>query len=240
MYLPTYDFPMEHQFRRLLIHSASATADIDSDLTIALFGSVVKTQAEVGVVYRLDAEAGRLEAVARQTTLPSPETDFDATLSGSASRWLEDLTEPVQGKPSRDQFFQELPEVVQHGLECVLVAPLAGVEGLLGILVLGRRSGSCEFDAEAVGVARRSASLLSAALERDSLQQKLQERKLMERAKGILQSRRRLSEHQAYLFLRGESRRRRVPMVELAREIIETQFRGPAVRRPRGPGKRVD
>ena len=62
----------------------------------------------------------------------------------------------------------------------------------------------------------------------------------MERAKGILQSRRRLSEHQAYLFLRGESRRRRVPMVDLAREIIEAQFRGPAVRRPRESGKRVD
>jgi hypothetical protein len=132
----------------------------------------------------------------------------------------------VQGKPARDQLLQELPDVVQHGLECVLVAPLAGVEGLLGILILWRRSGSREFDAEAVGVARRSASLRSAALERDSLQQKLQERKLMERAKGILQARRRLSEHQAYLFLRSESRRRRVPLVDLAREIIETQFGG--------------
>jgi GAF domain-containing protein len=130
--------------------------------------------------------------------------------------------------------------VIQHGLGCVLVSPLAGVEGLLGILVLGRRSGDCEFDADAVGVARRSASLLAAALERDSLQQKLQERKLMERAKGILQSRRRLSEHQAYLFLRSESRRRRLPMVDLAREIIEAQFRGPAVRRSREPRKPIE
>jgi GAF domain-containing protein len=240
MYLPTYDFPMEHQFRRLLIHSASATADIDSDLTIALFGSVVKAQAEVGVVYRLDAEAGRLEAIARQTTLPSPETDFDATLSGAASRWLEDLTEAVQGKPSRNQLFQELPEAVQHELGCVLVAPILGVEGLLGILTLGRRSPNCEFDADAVGVALRSARLLAASLERDSLRQTLQERKLMERAKGILQSRRRLSEHQAYLFLRGESRRRRVPMVDLAREIVETQFRGPAGRRSRESRKPSD
>ena len=231
---------MEHQIRRLSVHSASATADVDSDLTIALFASVVKTGAEVGVVYRLDPEAGRLEAAARQSTLTSPVTDFDISLSGTASRWLEDLTEPVQGNPARDQLFQEIPDVVQHRLESVLVAPLAGVEGLLGILLLGRRSGNNEFDADAVEVARRSASLLSAALERDSLQQKLQERKLMERAKGILQSRRRLSEHQAYLFLRGESRRRRVPMVDLAREIIETQFREPRGRRSRESGKRID
>jgi GAF domain-containing protein len=231
---------MEHQIRRLSIHSASATADIDSDLTIALFASVVKAGAEVGMVYRLDTEAGRLEAVARQSTLTSPVTDFDTILSGTASHWLEDLTEPVQGKSARDQLVQELPEVIQHGLGCVLVAPLLGVEGLLGILTLGRRTGSCEFDADAVGVARRSASLLAAAIERDSLKQKLQERKLMERAKGILQSRRRLSEHQAYLFLRGESRRRRVPMVDLAREIIEAQFRGPAVRHSRESRKPVD
>jgi GAF domain-containing protein len=231
---------MEDQIRRLSIHSVSATADIDSDLTIALFASVVKASAEVGVVYRLDTEAGGLEAVARQSTLTSRVTDFDVTLSGAASHWLEDLTEPVQGKPARDQLFRELPDVVQHGLEYVLVTPLAGAEGLLGILILGRRSGNHEFDADAVDVARRSASLLSAAIERDSLQQKLQERKLMERAKGILQSRRRLSEHQAYLFLRGESRRRRVPMADVAREIIESQFRGPAVRRSREPGKRVD
>ena len=228
---------MEHQIRRLSIHCASATADIDSDLTIALFASVVKASAEVGVVYRLDTEAGLLEAVARQSTLTSPVTDFDTTLSGAASHWIEDLTEPVQGKPSRDQLFQELPEVTQHGLGCMLVAPLRGVGGLLGILTLGRRSESCEFDADAVGIARRSASLLSASIERDSLQQKLQERKLMERAKGILQSRRRLSEHQAYLFLRSESRRRRLPMVDLAREIIETQFRGPSGRRSRDPKK---
>lgn len=231
---------MEHQIRRLSVRSVSATADIDSDLTIALFASVVKADAEVGVVYRLDADAGRLDAVARQTTLTSQVKDFEVTLSGAASDWLENLTDPVQGKPERDRLFQEFPDVVQHGLECVLVVPLSGVEGMLGVLILGRRSGSREFDADAVGVARRSAGLLSAALERDSLQQKLQERKLMERAKGILQSGRRLSEHQAYLFLRSESRRRRVPMAELAREIIEAQFQEPAARRSRGRGKRVE
>jgi response regulator NasT len=47
------------------------------------------------------------------------------------------------------------------------------------------------------------------------------ERKLVERAKGILQQRRRLSEEQAYLLLRNNSRRRRMPMVNLAREIID-------------------
>ena len=222
---------MEHQLRRLSIHSASAAADIDSDLTIALIASVVKAGAEVAVVYRLNAEAGELEAVARQTTLAAPVPDFDATLTGAASRWLEGLTGPVQGMPAQDMLFREFPEAAQHGLGRLLVVPLPGVDGSLGILTLGRRSVSCEFDAEAIGVAQRSARLVAAVLDRDSFQQKLQERKLMERAKGILQARRKLSEHQAYLMLRAESRRRRLPMADLAREIVEAQFQGPFARR---------
>jgi AmiR/NasT family two-component response regulator len=91
---------------------------------------------------------------------------------------------------------------------------------LLGLLTLGRPD-STGFDSAAIEVAQRAGRLLLAVLERDSLQQKLLERKLVERAKGILQQRRRLSEEQAYLLLRNNSRRRRMPMVTLAREIID-------------------
>ena len=45
-------------------------------------------------------------------------------------------------------------------------------------------------------------------------------RKLVERAKGILQTRHNLTEEEAYLRLRNESRRLRRPMRELAEAII--------------------
>jgi len=232
-------FPMELLIQRVSIRFASAVADIDSDLTIALIASVVKAGAQVAVVYSLDADAGEFKAVARQTTLPARMPDFDVTLSGGATQWLESLTEPVQGRPSQAPLFEELPEAARQGLGRVLVAPILGVEGMLGVLTLGHADDR-DFDADAVEVAQCSARLLAASLERDSLQQKLLERKLMERAKGILQARRRLSENQAYLLLRSESRRRRVSMVDLAREIIETQFRGPGVKRSRGLKKSVE
>ncbi len=44
----------------------------------------------------------------------------------------------------------------------------------------------------------------------------------MDRAKGILQQRRRLSEEQAYQLLRDDSRRRGIPMIDVAKEIIDT------------------
>ena len=217
--------------RRFYIRLNGAAADLDSDLTIALDAAVLKAGADVAIVYVLNSETDELNAVARHADLPVRVPDVGATLSDSTSQWLEDLSEPGQGNPSHDPFFEKLPEVIQHRLERVLVAPLRGTEELLGILTLGR-SEDREFDEPAIRIAERSARLLAAVVERDSLQRKLVERKLVERAKGILQRRRRLSEEQAYLMLRNTSRRRRKPMAELAREIIETQVASPPARHP--------
>jgi AmiR/NasT family two-component response regulator len=48
----------------------------------------------------------------------------------------------------------------------------------------------------------------------------LEIRKIVERAKGILQHRHNLTEEEAYLRLRNESRRLRRPMKDLAEAII--------------------
>jgi len=213
--------------RRLFIRLSSATADQNSDLTIALEAAVQRTGASVAIVYRFDSRTGELNAVARHAKHPAAIPDVGATLSSSTSRWLEALTAPEQGIPSRDPNFEKLPEVIQHRLNGLLVVPLRASAGLLGILTLGRYEAGY-FDDEAVVVAERSASLLTAAIERDTLQQKLEERKLVERAKGILQQRQGWSEERAYLTLRNNSRRRQKPMVELAREIIDNQ----TLRRP--------
>ena len=52
------------------------------------------------------------------------------------------------------------------------------------------------------------------------MKRQLETRKLVERAKGILQQRHSLTEEEAYLRLRNESRRLRRPMKELAEAII--------------------
>lgn len=55
---------------------------------------------------------------------------------------------------------------------------------------------------------------------------RLASRKLVERAKGVLQTERGLNEEQAYEHLRRTSRRRRIPLTELAEEVLRTQARG--------------
>jgi uroporphyrinogen-III synthase len=71
-------------------------------------------------------------------------------------------------------------------------------------------------------IARSRAFDENLRLQEETLEMKrqLEVRKLVERAKGILQSKYNLSEEEAYLRLRGESRRLRRPMRDLAEAII--------------------
>lgn len=58
--------------------------------------------------------------------------------------------------------------------------------------------------------------------EKERLAQDLETRKLMERAKGILMKRANLSEDDAHRRLQQESQKRRIPMPELCKRIIES------------------
>ena len=129
--------------------------------------------------------------------------------------------------------FERFPEVFQYHLKRLAVVPLrAG--NLLGLLTLGRAE-ETSFNPSELETAQRAARLLAAVRERDSLQQDLLDRKLVERARGILQRRRRLSAEQAYRLMRNSSRRRRVPMANLAKQIVEASLRRQLLRNcPRG------
>lgn len=75
--------------------------------------------------------------------------------------------------------------------------------------------------APAIAVARaRFEDWMEARRQRDQLEVKLEERKLIERAKGLLMDTRNLSEREAYRFLQKTSQDKNTPMVELARKIL--------------------
>jgi GAF domain-containing protein len=114
----------------------------------------------------------------------------------------------------------------RSGLTSLLSVPLlAGqnVIGTLNIYTSERRS----FTPEEVGFAKAVAGQAALALENarlisETLEMKrtLEARKVIERAKGILQNRHGITEERAYLDLRGESRRLRRPMRDLAEAIV--------------------
>jgi response regulator NasT len=72
----------------------------------------------------------------------------------------------------------------------------------------------------------------------DQLKSTLRERKLIERAKGILMTRRQLSESEAFRLLQRQSQDRRIPMAKLAESIIQTDELLEASDEQSSPGSR--
>jgi signal transduction protein with GAF and PtsI domain len=112
------------------------------------------------------------------------------------------------------------------GRRSLLSVPLFRRDSVLGVINIYRGNRQAfteeEFDfmkvvAGQVATAIDNARLLSMAAD---LKRTLETRKVIERAKGILQSKFGMTEEAAYLRLRDESRRRRRPMRDLAEAVI--------------------
>jgi signal transduction protein with GAF and PtsI domain len=119
------------------------------------------------------------------------------------------------------------PELARRsGLTSLLSVPLVAdqkVIGTLNIYTAERHSFSPEEISIAAAVAAQAALALENArliAETVEMKRELEARKVIERAKGILQHRHGITEEQAYLELRTESRRLRRPMRELAEALV--------------------
>ncbi len=206
---------------RYYIRSDSGAAETETDYAVLLDAVRLQTGSETAALYEFQPETSEFNAVTSRSSIGARVKDVGVTLSSATSQWIGSLAGPTQGRPATEPNFERFPEVLQYHLKRLAIVPLRTENDRLGLLTLGRPIDTA-FEPVAIQVAQRAGRLLTAVLERNTLQQKLVERKVVERAKGILQQRRRLSEEQAYLLLRDNSRRRRMPMVTLAREIIES------------------
>jgi GAF domain-containing protein len=119
------------------------------------------------------------------------------------------------------------PELARkNGLVSLLSAPLMTRENVIGTINIytgqpktftDEEIGFVKVIAGQAAIAIENTRLMSETLE---MKRALETRKIVERAKGILQARHGLTEQEAYLRLRNESRRMRRPMRELAEAII--------------------
>jgi GAF domain-containing protein len=119
------------------------------------------------------------------------------------------------------------PELARKtGLASLLSVPLLARDKVIGTINIYTREqrvfsddelGFVKVVAGQVAIAIENARLMSETLE---MKRTLEARKLVERAKGILQHKHGLTEEEAYLRLRNESRRLRRPMRDLAEAVI--------------------
>lgn len=170
------------------------------------------------------------ELVLRASKNPHPEEVDHLTLGlgEGITGWVAKNKQPVAVacnafQDTRFQFFNELPE---DRYEAFLSVPILCRGQLVGVINLQNR--------QPHSYTRREIRLLStigffvgAEIEMVRLEEKssqlseeLETRKIVERAKGILQCELQVSEEEAYLTLRRQSRKMRKTMKEVAQSII--------------------
>lgn len=139
----------------------------------------------------------------------------------------------LSAQAASDKRFKNFPALVEDTYEAFLSVPLVSGGDTIGVINIHHKKpythtaeqiAMLSFMGEQMGgaIARGRVMDENARLQEESLEirRQLEARKLVERAKGILQAKNNLTEEEAYLRLRGESRRLRRPMRDLAEAVI--------------------
>jgi uroporphyrinogen-III synthase len=139
----------------------------------------------------------------------------------------------LSSRAASDKRFKNFPSLVEDTFEAFLSVPLVADGETIGVINVHHKTphvhtpeqvAVLSFMGEQMGgaIARWRVMDENARLQEEALdiRRQLEARKLVERAKGILQAKYNLTEEQSYLRLRGESRRLRRPMRDLAEAII--------------------
>ncbi len=222
-----------------LLHRISSI--VSSELSIdEMLGEIVGltvqvTQCDACLVYLLEKESN--EIVLRASQVPHKEDlgELRMKMGEGVTGWVAEHKSVVAltSSAAADTRFKRFPALVEDTYESFLSVPLITSGEVIGVVNVHHRRthehspeevALVTFIGEQMGNAIAKAVLAeqNARLfeEKEEMKRQLETRKLVERAKGILQARYQLTEEEAYLRLRNESRRLRRPMKDLAEAII--------------------
>jgi uroporphyrinogen-III synthase len=187
------------------------------------------------LVYLIDPATNEVVLRASQVPHASALGNLRMHIGEGVTGWVAEHKAVVAlaSNATHDARFKLFQGLVEDTYEALLSVPLVSGGDLIGVINVHHRephehtpeeTGTLIFIGEQLGVAiakaqlqEENARLLETTLE---MRRELETRKLVERAKGILQHRHALTEEAAYLRLRDQSRRLRRPMKELAEAII--------------------
>jgi len=214
---------------------------VSSELSLdEMLGEIVGLASQVSgcdacLVYLVESATG--EFVLRASQLPHA-ADL-GTLRMKAGEgvtgWVAEHQAPValSSNAAHDPRFKFFPALVEDTYEAFLSVPVINKGKAIGVINVHHREqhthsadeiSTIQFIGEQMGSAIAKSLLeeenVRLAEETAEVKRQLETRKVVERAKGILQRRQSLTEEEAYLRMRNESRRLRRPMKELAEAII--------------------
>ncbi|MGA2150018.1 MAG: GAF domain-containing protein [Bryobacteraceae bacterium] len=218
----------------------SSNAGLDEILQEVIALTVQATACDACLVYLLDRGSDEHDLVLRASQLPHKGAIGTLRIKAGegVTGWVAEHKSPVvlASNAYNDPRFKVFQSLVEDTYEALLSVPLITGGDVIGVINVHHRepkkhtrdeSTMLSFIGEQLGVAisrsqlaRENERLMEETAE---MRRELETRKLVERAKGILQLRYGISEEDAYFRLRNQSRRMRRPMKELAEAIILSQ-----------------
>jgi signal transduction protein with GAF and PtsI domain len=214
---------------------------VSSELTLdEMLGEIVSLAAQITgcaacLVYLAETEVN--EFVLRASLVPHAADlgTLRMKIGEGVTGWVAEHQSPVAlaSNAASDPRFKMFPALVEDTYEAFLSVPVMNKGRAIGVINIHHRErhehsveeiSTIQFIGEQMGSAIGKSLLeeenTRLAAETEEMKRLLETRKAVERAKGLLQRRHNLSEEEAYLRMRNESRRLRRPMKELADAII--------------------
>ncbi len=222
-----------------LLHRVSNI--VSSELSLdEMLGEIVGLAAQVTecdacLVYLIEREANEIVLRASQVPHQGDLGNIRLKVGEGVTGWVVEHRSVVAlpENAAADRRFKRFQALVEDTYEAFLSVPLLTGGEVIGVVNVHHREphyhtpeeiSVLTFIGEQMGGAITKSFLAEENLrlqeETAEMRRQLETRKIVERAKGILQHRHNLTEEEAYLRLRNESRRLRRPMRELAEAII--------------------
>lgn len=209
----------------------SSNLSLDEMLGEIIGLTVQVTGCDACLVYLIEQESSEIVLRASQVPHTAAIGNLRMKMGEGVTGWVAEHKSVValSSKASADGRFKRFPALVEDTYQAFLSVPLVSGGEVMGVINVHHREphdhGQDEvallmFVGEQMGVVIVKSLLED---EKARLMEQLETRKLVERAKGILQRKHSLTEEEAYLRLRNQSRRLRRPMRDLAEAIILTE-----------------
>jgi uroporphyrinogen-III synthase len=197
--------------------------------------TVQASDCDACLVYLIDHSSDEIVLRASQVPHANDLGNLRIKIGEGITGWVAEHKSVVAlpSNAASDARFKRFQTLVEDTYQAFLSVPIVSGGELIGVINVHHRSShdhSSEeistliFIGEQLGVSiskslleEENARLLE---ETQEMKRELETRKLMERAKGILQQNHNITEEEAYLRLRNQSRRLRRPIRELAEAII--------------------
>ena len=222
-----------------LLHRISSIVSSEFSLD-EMLGEIIGITAQVTncdacLVYLLERQTGEVVLRASQVPHAAALGNLRMKMGEGVTGWVAEHKSIValSSDAWSDARFKRFQVLIEDTYEAFLSVPLISSGDLIGVINVHHRQehehtpdeiALLTFVGEQMGgaiakslLAGENARLFEEAQE---MKRQLETRKVVERAKGILQQRYGLTEEDAYLRLRNESRRLRRPMKDLAEAII--------------------